>query len=85
MPEMKYNLTPPFLVTESVLVVDDRSKEKLQHPTKHHHSTHVTGEDLRMPLRLHIMFSYFPSKKPLVSALNDYDNKILFLITDNVN
>ena len=42
-------------------------------------------ENLRMPLRLYGIFSYFPSKKPLVGVLNDYNNKILFLITGTVN
>ena len=42
-------------------------------------------EDLRMTLRFHVIFSYVPSKKPLVIVLNDYDNKILFLTTRNVN
>ena len=38
-----------------------------------------------MPLRLHRTLSCFPSKNQLVSALNDHDDKILFLTTYNVN
>ena len=63
---------------ETGLVVDDVHKVQSQHPAKHHHVIHFTDEDLRIPLRLHGFFSYFSSKNPSVSALNEYDNKILF-------
>ena len=77
-PAMKHNLIPPFVMREAGFIVDDLSKEQSLNPTKDHHSTHFTDENLRMSLRLHGMFSYFPSKKPLVSVLNDINNKILF-------
>ena len=84
-PVMKYNLIPPFLMREAGLTVDDLPKVQSLNPTKHHHSIHFPDENLRIPLRLHGVFSYFPSKKPLVGVLNDYNNKILFLTTGNIN
>ena len=38
-----------------------------------------------MSLMLHDIFSHFPSKNLLVSVLNNYDNNILLLTTDNMN
>ena len=38
-----------------------------------------------MPVSLCGIFSYFICKNPPDSALNDYDYKILFLTTGNVN
>ena len=84
-PAMKYNLIPPFLMREAGLVVDDLPKVQSLNPRKHYHSMPFPDENLRMPLRLHKIFSYFPSKKPLVCALNYYNDKILFLTTGNVN
>ena len=82
---IKHNIIPPFFVREAGLVVEDLPKVQSLNPTKHHHSMHFSDENLRIPLRLHGIFSYFPSKKPLVSVLNDYCNKMLFLATGNVN
>ena len=82
---MKHNLIPPYLTREAGLVVDDLPKLQSLNPTKHHHSIHFPNENLRTPLRLHGIFSYFSSKKPLVGVLNDYNNKFLFLTTGNIN
>ena len=38
-----------------------------------------------MTLMLHGIFSYFQSKKPPLSVLNEYDNKTLFLTTGRIN
>ena len=71
LPSMKHNLIPSFLVRETGLLVDDLTKVQSLNPTKYHHSMHFSDENLRMPLRLYEIFSHFPSKKPLVSVLND--------------
>ena len=70
---------------EAGLVVDYLPKVQSLYPTKHNHSTYFTDEHLRVPLILHVIFSYIPSKKSSVSVLHDYDNKILFLTTGNIN
>ena len=70
---------------EAGLVVDDLPKVQSHHHTTTQHSIHYLDEDLRMPLNFHGIFSYFSSKKPSVSVLNHYDNKILFLTTFNIN
>ena len=85
MTALKCNLIPPFLMREADIIVDDLPKVQSLYPIKHHHSTHFPDENLRMPLRLHGMFSYFSSKKPLIGVLNDYNNNILFLTTGNIN
>ena len=82
---MKHNLIPLFLMREDILVVDNLPMVQLQHPTKYHHSTHFSDEDLLIPLSFHVIFSYFTSKNPFVSKLNGYDNEILFLTTGNIN
>ena len=85
MPSMKCNLIPPFLMRKAGLVVDNLPKVQLLNPTKDYHSTHFPDENIRMPLRLNGTCSFFPSKKPLVCVLNNYDNTILFLTTGNEN
>ena len=85
MPAMKYNLIHPFLMREAGLIVGDLLKVQSLNPKKYHHSTHFPDENLRMPLRLHGVFSCFPSKKPLVSLLNYFYNNILFLTTGKIN
>ena len=84
-PAMKYNLIHHFLTREASLVVDDQPKVQSNHPTRHHHSIHFSDEDLRMHLMLHGIFSYFPSKKSLLSVLNDHDNKMLLLRIGSIN
>ena len=55
-------------------------KVQSNHPTKYHHSMYFPDEDLRMPPSLHGVFSFFSSKKPLASSLNEHDKKY---ISDN--
>ena len=85
LPAIERNTIPYFVMNEAGLIVDYLTKVKSKHPTKYHHSMCFLDEDLRMPLSLHGVFSCFPSKNPSASASNDYENKILFLTTGNVN
>ena len=82
---IKHNLIRHFLMREACLIVDDLPKGQSINPTEHYPSMHLPDELLYMPLRSYGIFSYFQSKKPLVSVLNDYNNRLLFLTTVNIN
>ena len=49
------------------------------------HSTHLPNENYRIPLLLHGVFSYFPSKKPSLNVLNKNNNNALFLTNNKID
>ena len=61
---MEHNLIPPFILRETVFIVNDTPRIHCQDVTKDSHTIISEDGDLRMPLRLHGVFSYFPSFKP---------------------
>ena len=76
------NLVPPFLLREAGLHVNECAKlHALPHPTEEHHSIFFPDEDLRIPLQLNGIFSYFYHRAP---HLEEIDNlKVLFLTPDS--
>ena len=86
MPAMDNNLIPPFLLREAGLIVDDVPKSQAASPTIHHHSIYFPDEKFRIPLLLHGIFSYFPSKKPSTNVLSlTNNNNVLFLTSGSIN
>ena len=63
-PSMEHNLIPPFILREAGFIVNDTPRIHCQDVTKDSHTIISEDGDLRMPLRLHGVFSYFPSFKP---------------------
>jgi len=82
---MTHNLIPTFLMREAGLVVDDVPKVQSTNLTMQHHSTYFPEENLRIPLGLHGIFSYFPSSQPSLDVLNDNNFKVLFLTIGQID
>ena len=80
-PEMEYNLLPPFLIREAGLSVDECPKYQSPSPSIENHSIHIETSDLRIPLKLNGTFSYFDSRIPTIDELRDCDK--IFITPDS--
>lgn len=82
-PSMTHNLVPPFIMREAGLEVNDIPKIHVDQPTKCHHSIFCAETDLRIPLKLRGVFSYFPTRRLTHQELQDEDfHDIIFLSPD---
>ena len=70
-PSMDHNLIPPFVMREAGIDVNDMPKIHVKEATTEHHSIYFSEHDLRVPLALWGIFSYFPSRKPSNNDLRD--------------
>jgi hypothetical protein len=73
-PNMENNLIPPFVMREAGVVVNDTPKIQIAKPLAGDHSICFPETDLRIPLALWGVFSYFPMSKPHLSKLQQLDN-----------
>jgi hypothetical protein len=78
-PSMVHNLLPPFILREAGVKVCDTPKIQMDDPTVDHHSIHFPETNLRIPLSLWGIFSYFPSSKP--TATNMKESEEVYLLT----
>ncbi len=62
MPSNDHNLIPPFLMREAGLAVNDKPKIHCENPSVEDHSIYCGDHDLRIPLQLEGIFSYFPTR-----------------------
>ena len=76
---MENNLIPPFVMREAGVVVNDTPKIQTENPTVSSHSIHFPETDLRVPLSLWGVFSYFPTSKPSLLKLQQSEN--VYLLT----
>ena len=76
-PEMENNLLCPMQLHDHGLAVNDKPKYMALNPTEGHHAITICGavvgdeEALQIPLELHGVTSYFPTRKP---TKEEYDN-----------
>ena len=63
-PTMENNLIPPFILREAGLIVNDTPKIHLNDPDIHDHSIEFPNSDLRIPLNLIGIFSFFHTRTP---------------------
>ena len=61
---MDHNLIPPFVLREAGFIVNDVPRIHCHDITKDSHSIIRNDGKLRIPLRLHGVFSYFPTFRP---------------------
>ncbi len=80
-PAMENNLIPPFIMREAGLHVHDVPKIQVTEPTIEDHSISLPSEDLRIPLSLWGIFSYFPMYKPSREQMEECEN--VYLLTPN--
>ena len=79
---MEHNLVPPFIIREAGVAVDDTPKIHAASPTVQHYSIFFEEDNLRIPLALHGVFSYFPTILP--SAHNMSDTLSILHLNPNV-
>ena len=68
-PSNKNNLIPPFIMREAGLVVNDTPKIHCQEATVEDHTVYCKEHDLRIPLMLDGIFSYFPTRALTVDEM----------------
>ena len=73
-PAMVHNLIPPFIMRELGVIVNDMAKIHLNNPMEEDHSLFFQEVNLRIPLQLHGVFSYFETSKPSTQSLNENEN-----------
>ena len=72
-PSMKNNLLPPFALREKGIIVNDVPKIHCDDPSIEDHSIYIPKFDVRIPLKLTGVFSYFPTSKPSLKFLEETD------------
>lgn len=80
-PSMDHNLIPPFIMREAGIMVNETAKIHVKDPTVDHHCIHFIENDLRIPLSLWGIFSYFPSRRP--NDGDSTDSSSIFITPDS--
>ena len=80
---MENNLIPPFIMRQGGAIVNDIPKIQCLDPSIDDHCIKFTTCDLRIPLQLIGVFSYFHTRKPTSKELFDKDK--IFLTPDSSN
>ena len=76
-PLMNHNLLPPFILRQGGIIVNDTAKIHCSDPSTDDHCILFPHSDLRIPLKLNGIFSYFNSRKPLPSEVHEKDNMFI--------
>ena len=63
-PAMEHNLIPPFIMREAGIQVNEVPKIQVEDPTEDDHSILFPVDNIRIPLSLWGIFSYFVSRMP---------------------
>ena len=84
-PEIKYNLIPPFILREAGITVNEQAKIHCKDPSEDDHAISFKdlSSDLRIPMSLNGVFSYFKTRKPTILELNECDK--IICTPDSVN
>jgi hypothetical protein len=73
-PPMKNNLVPPFVMREAGITVNATPKVQAIKPTEEDHLMCFPDSDLRIPLSLWGMFSYFVTTKPTAEQMMESED-----------
>ena len=76
-PSMAHNLIPPFILREAGIEVNDTAKIHVTDPTTEAHSVFFPTAKLRIPLSLHGIFSYFPTRNPTIQDLQESEKIVI--------
>ena len=77
---MTHNLIPPFIMREGGVTANDIPKMPCSNPTINDHCLSFKNTDLRIPLQLNGVFSYFNTRTPLANEL--YSKDKIFITPD---
>ena len=76
-PSMSHNLLPPFILREAGIKCDDVPKIHCKNPSIENHSISFPDSELRIPLMLNGIFSYFYTRKPTNEEIMSCDKIII--------
>ena len=79
-PHLRNNLIPPFVMRDDGVNLNDTPKIHSKDPTIDEHCNTFEDPDLRIPLQLSGVFSYFCTRKTTLSELHECPK--LFLTPD---
>ena len=79
--DMEHNLVPPFILREAGLDVKTTPKVQCKYPTVENHSIYSKEHDLRIPLKLSGIFSYFITRRPHMDEISNLDADDVVLLT----
>ena len=79
--ELENNLIPPFLLREAGIQINECPKIHSECPTVEDHSIYFKDEDLRIPLKLKGIFSYFNHRIPTYEEIDVLN--VIFLTPDS--
>ena len=82
-PTMENNLIPPFLIREAGIKLQDVPKIHVKEPNENDHAITFEDENLRIPLQLNGIFSYFHTRTPTHEEIAHCDP--IFLTPDSDN
>ena len=81
MPKLERNLIPPFIMRAGGVEVNEKAKIHCDDPTIDDHCIIFKESELRIPLQLKGIFSYFPSRQPTIDELHNCDK--VFITPDS--
>ena len=79
-PHLQKNLIPPFVMRAAGVTLNETPKLHSKDPTIYNHCITFEDSDLRIPLQLTGVFSYFHTRKPTLLELHECPK--LFLTLD---
>ena len=78
-PTMSGNLIPPFVMRQKGISVNDRAKQHSKDPSSEDHAIVFDEFDLKIPLKLSGIFSFFEHRKPSYEELTSEEERIYLL------
>lgn len=78
-PSMNHHLIPPFMMRLAGVEVDECAKFLSKNPSVANHSLYFPDEDVRIPMSIHNIFSYIPTRMPSTQDVEDLMDKQLEL------
>ena len=71
MPHLKHNIIAPFIMRTAGVSIDDKPKIHCDDPSVDNHCIKFNDSDLRIPLKLHGIFSNFTSRNTTLQELHE--------------
>jgi len=68
---MDHNLVPPFILREAGVLINDVPKIHVKDPTENDHAIVFPDNNLRIPLQLHGIFSFFHTRMPTTQEIDE--------------
>ena len=84
-PTMEVNLIPPFIMRAGGVIINDVPKSQCDNPTVSHHCISFKQCELKIPLQLNGIFSFFHHRVPTPSELEGCDKVFITPDSDSWN